>query len=319
MLPRVRAVASSVGVCVGRPSWVARRGFASSFDSASDKAADAAAADWKTRLASSDAARKARAEERAQNLRAEFRTLSGRNHSELYKYAGKPFTTPRHLLHPGNALAVPATSQFTCTTLSEEVVRVPEVCSMHRATLLVVGFNQQAFSFGQQWLEDFTQAYPQDGSQSDVRVLQLSIISNSLIGVLFGSYMTRRFKATVDESRHSHIAMVSENIFDQSKVKSTYARLPPPTKLELKSMADADAAYQAAKKANPNIGPQAPYPERPRRSAIVAEPGFSVQNPMLAHLLLIDSAGRIRWRAVGPPQDDDLQVLRNLTAELARE
>jgi hypothetical protein len=49
------------------------------------------------------------------------------------------------------------------------------------------------------------------------------------------------------------------------------------------------------------------------------EPGWSIQNPLLLHLFVVDRAGRIRWRAVGPPQDGDLDVARRVLAQLADE
>jgi hypothetical protein len=105
--------------------------------------------------------------------RDELKNLSGNNHKELYRTSGKPYTTPVELNHPANARTIPSNAFFSCTTLDDKSVQIPHEFAKHSATLVVVGFNQQAFDFGQQWLDEYTKLYPQDGSQKKVKCLQV--------------------------------------------------------------------------------------------------------------------------------------------------
>lgn len=111
--------------------------------------------------------------------RDEWKQLSGRNMVEMYHHGGKPYLTPTAPANRGVALRVPANA-LSCTTLSGAELRLPADCASHAATLLVMSFNQQAFGFGQQWMEQLMRLFPQDGSQTSVRAMQVDTHTQNL-------------------------------------------------------------------------------------------------------------------------------------------
>ena len=131
---------------------------------------------------------------------------------------------------------------------------------------------------------------------------QLSILGNSLISTLFGSYLTRRLQSATPDAKRSYTALLKENPFDPARVRSTFV---PPAK--------------ESTAAPPMPGVKGAAASTPTRSALAAEPGFSIQNTMLTHLFLLDKAGRIRWRAVGPPDEADLAIARRVVKQLVDE
>lgn len=92
--------------------------------------------------------------------------------SELIRSGGKPYSTPQSLAHPLNAQTVPP-GAVHATLLNDDEVNLPEDCARWYATFVVVGFNQQAMEFGERWTADLATVYPQDGTQKDVRCLQV--------------------------------------------------------------------------------------------------------------------------------------------------
>ena len=253
-----------------------------------------------------------------------MKSISGANHKELYNTSGKPYNTPLDLCHPANGLVVPKSAAFNGVTFDEESFAVPEIFSQHRATLVVVSFNQQAFDYGTLWMEEFMKKYPQkqpDG-QDQVRCIHLSVLSNSLIGTLFGSSMLRKLKATVPLERHSSVALIKSNIFDTKRAPSTYRPVPKLSAEEERAQEKLEAAHAAATRmaeADPSLPLPPPLPEKPRRTTMLAEPGWSIQNTLLCHVFLVDSERRIRWRAVGPPIGEDQHILQRVTQKLLNE
>lgn len=134
-------------------------------------------------------------------------------------------------------------------------------------------------------------------------VSKLSILGNSLISTLFGSYLTRRLQSATPDAKRSYTALLKENPFDPSRARSTF--VPPPK--------------ESTKGAPPMPGVKGSTASVPSRSALDAEPGWSIQNTMLTHLFLLDKAGRIRWRAVGPPDDADSTIARRVVKQLVDE
>ena len=84
--------------------------------------------------------------------------------------------------------------------------------------------------------------------------------------------------------------------------------------------AAAATAAASANSSNSSTGAKATQPSiPPLRSALTVEPGWSIHNPLLCHLFIIDAAARVRWRAVGPPMGDDLHIAERLINELRKE
>jgi hypothetical protein len=181
-------------------------------------------------------------------------------------------------------------------------------------------------------MDELTAAFPADAPQ-EIRFLQLSIVSNPLISALFGSYLARRMEAAATSEKRSRCALLKQNVFDPTTVTSTFVPPPaPPT---------APDADPTEKKLHPGLSFAAlsgtaavtaastgSSPTAPLRSALAVEPGWSIQNPFLCHLFILDAAGRVRWRAVGPPlmddvsraqRLDDISIARRLLEELRQE
>jgi hypothetical protein len=287
-----------------------------------------------------DAERRAAADEKRLLLKAEMAQLSARSMSEHIKSGGKPYLTPLSLAHAYTARPVPAGS-LTAQTLSEQTFRIPEDCTRTggpAATVLAVGFNQQAMDFGDRWLEPLSAVWPQHKPQQQdsqpqppqpqpVKVLQLSVLGNALISTLFGGYFARRLAASADEEKRARLAVLRDNVFDAGKNPSTFVQPPnAPSKNSFANaaikrvVADSAATAGSASSSSTAAPTDAPAtPAVPTRTAMQAEPGWSIANPLLLHLFLLDSAGRIRWRAVGPPLGDDVAILKGLVQQLIDE
>jgi hypothetical protein len=286
-----------------------------------------------------DAERRAAAHEKRLLLKAEMAQLSARSMSEHIKSGGKPYLTPLSLAHVYTARSVPK-GALTAQTLSEQTFRIPEDCTRPggpAATVLAVGFNQQAMDFGDRWLEPLSAVWPQHKLQQQdsqppqqqqpqpVKVLQLSVLGNALISTLFGGYFARRLAASADEEKRARLAVLRDNVFDAGKNPSTFVQ--PPNAPSKNSFANAAIKRVVADSAvTTGSAPSSPAPSDtpatpavPTRTAMQAEPGWSIANPLLLHLFLLDSAGRIRWRAVGPPLGDDVAILKNLIQQLIDE
>lgn len=106
--------------------------------------------------------------------------------------------------------------------------------------------------------------------------------------------------------------MLKENPFDTRKVASTWVAPNP----QLAEQENANA--NGAKPSTPTVDGDAPTAPLVYRTAMAAEPGWSIQNPLLCHLFLVDHEARIRWKAVGPPIGDDLEILKKMTQRLTQ-
>ena len=147
---------------------------------------------------------------------------------------------------------------------------------------------------------------------------QLSILNNSLISTLFGSYLTRRLVASTPESKRGYTALLKQNPFSSDEARSTFVA-PKAAAAAATAAANNAAAAAGGAPAVPVLSKSGAPVAAPMRNALEVEPGWSVHNTMLTHLLLLDRMGRIRWRAVGPPQDDDLPTIRRVIQQLCEE
>lgn len=131
--------------------------------------------------------------------------------------------------------------------------------------------------------------------------------------------MSNRLKQSLPEHMHRLVSLLRSNPLAHDKVTSTYVRATPLTAAQQRAQDfEYEQSVAAARMADPTAPPP-PRPRAPRRTALEVEPGWSVQNHMLCHVLLLDREGRVRWRAVGPPQGEDEEIMQRVLQQIIEE